>query len=50
MTLTAAGCPLHATMTEWVRSTVAELPGVESVTVEVTFDPPWTPDRIQSPR
>jgi metal-sulfur cluster biosynthetic enzyme len=46
MTLTAQGCPLHAVMTDWVREAVARLPGVERVDVELTFDPPWTPDRI----
>jgi len=46
MTLTAPGCPLHEVMTGWVRDAVMKVPGVESVEVEVTFDPPWTPERI----
>jgi metal-sulfur cluster biosynthetic enzyme len=46
MTLTAAGCPLHTVMADWVRAAAARVPGVERVTVEVTFDPPWTPERI----
>lgn len=46
MTLTAPGCPLHEVMPEWVREAVARVPGVEAVDVSVTFDPPWTPERI----
>jgi len=46
MTLTAPGCPLHAVMVEWVRQAVGRVPGVEDVQVVLTFDPPWTPDRI----
>jgi metal-sulfur cluster biosynthetic enzyme len=47
MTLTAPGCPIHDVMPEWVREAVSKLPGVERVTVTLTFDPPWSPDRIQ---
>ena len=50
MTLTAPGCPLHDLMTEWVRGALAKLPGVEQVHVELTFDPPWTPDRMTGGR
>jgi len=46
MTLTAPGCPLHAVMPEWVRQAVARVPGVGAVDVTLTFDPPWTPERI----
>jgi metal-sulfur cluster biosynthetic enzyme len=48
MTLTTQGCPLRQAMTEWVRAAVAALPGVEEVGVFVTFDPPWTPERISA--
>jgi metal-sulfur cluster biosynthetic enzyme len=48
MTLTAPGCPMHGIMPDWVRSAVAALPGVERVDVSVTFDPPWSPDKIRS--
>ena len=50
MTLTAPGCPLHEPMRDWVRAAVARVPGVESVSVQVTFDPPWTPARMASAR
>ena len=46
MTLTAQGCPLHDSLAEWVRRAIREVPGVDDVEVTVTFDPPWTPDRI----
>jgi metal-sulfur cluster biosynthetic enzyme len=48
MTLTAQGCPLHDVMTDGVRAAIAALPGVEHVDVELTFDPPWTPDRVRA--
>ena len=47
MTLTAPGCPIHDVMGEWVRAAVLQVPGVERANVRLTFDPPWTPDRIQ---
>ncbi len=46
MTLTAPGCgmgPYIAQQAEWA---VSELDGLEDVTVEMTFDPPWTPDML----
>ena len=46
MTLTFAGCgmgPYIAQQAEW---RIAELDEVEDVNVELTFDPPWTPDLI----
>ena len=48
MTLTAPGCPIHDVMPEWIRQAVMAVPGVERVDVTLTFDPPWTPDRIGS--
>jgi metal-sulfur cluster biosynthetic enzyme len=47
MTLTAPGCPVHEVMPRWVRQAVSAVPGVLSVDVRITFDPPWTPERIQ---
>ena len=46
MTLTFAGCgmgPYIAQQAEW---RIAEIDAVEDVNVELTFDPPWTPDLI----
>jgi metal-sulfur cluster biosynthetic enzyme len=47
MTLTAPGCPIHDVMPEWVRTAVMRVPGVERVDVTLTFEPAWTPERIQ---
>ncbi|MBI3455250.1 MAG: metal-sulfur cluster assembly factor [Candidatus Rokubacteria bacterium] len=49
MTLTTPGCPIHDVMPEWVRQAVGTIPGVERVEVRLTFDPPWTPDRMTLP-
>jgi metal-sulfur cluster biosynthetic enzyme len=46
MTLTAPGCPIHDVMPAWVREAVGRIPGVERVDVTLTFEPPWTPERI----
>jgi metal-sulfur cluster biosynthetic enzyme len=46
MTLTAPSCPLGDIMTQWVRAAVGRVPGVERVDVVLTFDPPWTPERM----
>lgn len=46
MTLTAPGCPVAGEMPGWVHDAVASVDGVGPVDVEMTFDPPWTPDRM----
>jgi FeS assembly SUF system protein len=46
MTLTAPGCPVAGSMPEWVRNAVENVPGVESVNVELAWEPPWTPDMM----
>ena len=42
--LTSMGCPAGPMIQEGIHDAVAALPGVENVEVELTFDPPWTPD------
>jgi metal-sulfur cluster biosynthetic enzyme len=44
--LTSPGCPIGPQVTEQIEEFVAELEGVDAVTVEMTFMPPWTPDRM----
>ena len=46
MTLTAPGCPVAGEMPGMVRDALLTVPGVGEVTVNMTFDPPWTPDRM----
>ena len=40
------GCPAGPMIQEGIHDAVVGLPGVEEVDVELTFDPPWTPDRM----
>ena len=44
--LTSMGCPAGPMIQENIHDAVAALPGVEQVEVELTFEPPWTPDRM----
>lgn len=46
MTLTAPGCPVAGEMPGWVQNAVGTVEGVSGVEVNMTFDPPWTPDRM----
>lgn len=46
MTLTAPGCPVAGEMPGWVQDAVSSVEGVSFVDVTMTFDPPWTPDRM----
>lgn len=46
MTLTAPGCPVAGEMPGWVENAVGAVEGVSGVEVAMTFDPPWTPDRM----
>lgn len=46
MTLTAPGCPVAGEMPGWVQNAVGAVEGVQDVEVNMTFDPPWSPDRM----
>jgi metal-sulfur cluster biosynthetic enzyme len=46
MTLTAIGCPVAPEVMADVEDHVRQVPGVERVTVTLTFDPPWTPEKM----
>lgn len=46
MTLTAPGCPVAGEMPGWVENAVGAVEGVMGVEVEMTFDPPWSADRM----
>lgn len=46
MTLTTMGCPLFELIEGPVKEAVSKLPGVKVVTVELTFDPPWSPEKM----
>ena len=44
--LTSMGCPAGPMIQEGIYDAVKSVPGVGDVEVELTFDPPWTPDRM----
>lgn len=46
MTLTAPGCGMGPVLQYDAEAAVKNLPGVEKVTVEVVFDPPWGRDMM----
>jgi len=46
MTLTAPGCPVAGEMPGWVENAVRTVEGVQDVTVNMVFEPPWGPDRM----
>ena len=46
MTLTALGCPMAGEVMGDVRDHLLTLPGIKDAGVELTYDPPWTPERM----
>lgn len=46
MTLTAMGCPMAGEVISEVEMRVAEVENVKACKVEMTFDPPWSPDKM----
>jgi FeS assembly SUF system protein len=46
MTLTAPNCPVAGEMPGNVKAALEKVEGIGEVTVNMTFDPPWTPERM----
>ena len=46
MTLTAPACPVAGEMPVMVKTALETVEGIGAVTVNMTFDPPWTPERM----
>ncbi len=46
MTLTAQGCGMGPVIAEDARRKIESIPEVESATVDIVWDPPWTPHMI----
>lgn len=46
MTLTTPGCPLSMVFEEWIPDAVKKIKGVEHVTIDLVWEPPWDPDKI----
>jgi metal-sulfur cluster biosynthetic enzyme len=45
-TLTSMGCPVGPLIQENVDMIVRAMPDVEDVDVELTWDPPWSPEKM----
>ncbi|HZC29850.1 MAG TPA: metal-sulfur cluster assembly factor [Gaiellaceae bacterium] len=45
-TLTSMGCPVGPMIQENVDQIVRSMPEVEDVEVELTWDPPWSPEKM----
>jgi FeS assembly SUF system protein len=46
MTLTAPGCPVAGEMPGWVENAVRGVEGIQDVTVNMVFDPPWSAEMM----
>jgi metal-sulfur cluster biosynthetic enzyme len=44
--LTSMGCPVGPMIEQQIRETVEGMEGVEEVDAELTWDPPWTPEKM----
>lgn len=46
MTLTSPGCPAGAEIVQDVKNVAGDLEGIESVEVELVWEPFWTPEKM----
>jgi FeS assembly SUF system protein len=46
MTLTAPNCPVAGSLPADVERAIRAVPGVTGVKIDLTFDPPWSKDRM----
>lgn len=46
MTLTTMGCPLFGVLEQDIKDKVTQIKGIDDVSVELIFDPPWTMERM----
>ena len=46
ISLTSPFCPVAPQILEDAKNAIAAIEGVEEAEVTISFDPPWTPDRI----
>lgn len=46
MTLTTPMCPLAGVLIGDIQAALGEIPGVEDIQVELTFDPPWSLENL----
>ncbi len=45
-TLTSMGCPVGPMIDEQISDVARQVPGVEEVETELTWDPPWSPEKM----
>lgn len=46
MTLTVVGCPLSQELQNMIETELKNVSEVKNVEIELTFDPPWSMDRL----
>ncbi|MGR6118346.1 metal-sulfur cluster assembly factor [Aeribacillus composti] len=46
MTLTTPGCPLLDSIAGGVKRALRDIEGIQDVNVQITWNPPWSPDRM----
>ncbi len=46
MSLTSPMCPVAGEIVEQAKEAILSVDGVETAEVELTFNPPWTPERM----
>lgn len=46
MTLTAPGCPVAGILAEEVKGALEKVPHIHAATVDMVWEPPWTPERM----
>ena len=46
MTLTSIGCPLFDQIETSIREELAKIKGIGKVELDLTFEPPWSPDKM----
>jgi metal-sulfur cluster biosynthetic enzyme len=44
--LTSMGCPAGPLIAQDIDSAARQVEGIDEVELELTFDPPWTPDKM----
>ena len=48
MTTTTQGCPATDYLAYGARDSASSVAGIETVNINLTYEPPWTPDMISS--
>lgn len=46
MTLTSMGCPLAGTIVDQVKRSLADIPEIKDVEVNIVFNPPWNKEMM----